>query len=118
MDHHIAMKIGRAISNPFIEQQEEKNHQAGSTTSSWQATGNERAMLQYLAHQLLSDDDMFPELQEHPTSSDIGWIEGDQAAPGLSTSNSVDHHLSLHQEMNGLAGCSSLSGMNTMHGPQ
>mgnify|MGYP006872773469 CR=1 FL=1 len=50
-------------------------------------------LLQYFAHELLSNDDMLPELKEHSSSSDIASIESDQAALGLCTSDSSYHHL-------------------------
>mgnify|MGYP000223366183 FL=1 len=59
--------------------------------SSWPATASDGAILQYLAHELLWDDDMLPELQEQPLSTDVQPLDSAQVAP-LSTSNLVDHH--------------------------
>ena len=59
--------------------------------SSWPPTASDEAILQYLAHELLWDDDMLPELQEQPLSTDVQPLDSAQVAP-LSTSNLVDHH--------------------------
>ena len=58
--------------------------------SSWPETASDEAILQYLAHELLWDDDMLPELQEQPLSTDVQPLDSAQVAP-LSTSNLVDH---------------------------
>ena len=58
--------------------------------SSWLETASDEAILQYLAHELLWDDDMLPELQEQPLSTDIQPLDSAQVAP-LSSSNLVDH---------------------------
>ena len=59
--------------------------------SSLPDTASDEAILQYLAHELLWDDDMLPELQEQPLSTDVPPLDSAQVAP-LSTSNLVDHH--------------------------
>ena len=59
--------------------------------SSWPDTASDEAILQYLAHELLWDDDTLPELQEQPLPTDVPSLDSAQVAP-LSTSNLVHHH--------------------------